>query len=389
MLKTLPFFYSLRNLGRSPLRLAMSLLGCMLVVILVIIATSFIRGMENSLAQSGSENNVIFLSAGSEESIERSEISASSPSHIAAGITGLQNKLSVSYVSPEVHMALGVSMAENEKAQHQTIFRGVKSEAFLVHPQVRMLSGRMFNPGADEIIVGRQTHTRLKVEPERLAIGNRLWIDGQPFEIVGEFTAPNTMMDAEIWIPLTNLQILTKRDSLSCVIATLDEAEFSDADLFTRMRLDLELIVMRESAYYTKLIDFYRPVRMMVWITAALIAIGGIFGGLNTMYAAFAARIREIGMLQSLGYSRRSVIWSFMQESLIAAAAGSLLGCVFCLILIDGHAIRFSMGAFGLAIDSVTILFGLLAGFIVGLLGALPPMIRCMKLPIQETLKAN
>ena len=124
----------------------------------------------------------------------------------------------------------------------------------------------------------------------------------------------------------------------------MGEGEFADADAFASTRLDLELIAMRETDYYRKLTDFYKPVRMMVWITALLIALGGVFGGLNTMYAAFAARIREIGMLQSLGFSRLAVVVSFMQESVLAAAAGALIGAMICLWLLDGLAVRFSMG---------------------------------------------
>lgn len=390
-MRLLPSEYAVRNLGRAPLRLALSLGGGALVVMLVIAAVAFIRGMERSLIGSGSENNVILLGAGSEESIERSEISASVPQQAAAGIRGIASALGTPLVSPEVHVALAVGRSATEETTTQAVFRGVTPVAFGTHPQVRLIEGRMFDPGEDEIIVGALAATRLGWPAEDLAVGQSIWLDDRAWKIVGRFTAPNTVMDAEIWVPLNNLQILTRRDSLSCVVVTLDEngGEFAEAEAFAATRLDLELIAMRETEYYGKLRAFYGPVRMMVWVTAVLIALGGVFGGLNTMYAAFAARAREIGMLQTLGYSRRAVVISFMQESILIAAGGGLIAAALCLWLLDGLAVRFSMGAFGLILDGSTIALGLSAGLMLGLLGALPPTLGCIKLPITTALKTS
>ena len=80
---------------------------------------------------------------------------------------------------------------------------------------------------------------------------------------------------------------------------------YDDVDLFAKSRLDLEIAAVREREYYSSIAAFYRPIRIMVMVTSALIASGGLLGGLNTMYASFAARVREVGMLQSLGYTRR------------------------------------------------------------------------------------
>lgn len=388
-MKRLPFDYAVRNLARSPVRLGMSVLGAALVVILATSAFAFVRGMDKSLAQSGTPGNVILLGAGSEESIERSEVSASIPSQAQASIFGIKQEAGQAFVSPEVHMALGVGFTADEEPDAQAVFRGVTSSAFRVHPQVRMVTGRMFDPGADEIIVGKLAGTRLGVGEEKLALGSALYVDGRAYTIVGRFEAPNTVMNAEIWMPLTNLQILTRRESLSCVVITMGQGEFADVDLFVKSRIDLELAAIPESEYYRKLSAFYKPVKMMVWVTALLIGAGGLLGGLNTMYAAFASRVREVGTLQSLGYPRRAVVLSFVQESMLAAAAGGLLGAGVCLLLLDGVAVKFSMGAFGLILDGPTVLFGLGAGLVLGLVGSLPPALRCFRMSIAESLKAT
>lgn len=388
-LKMLPFAYAVRNLGRSPLRMASSVLGCALVVVLVLAAGGFVRGMTQSLAVSHAVNNVILLGAGSEESIERSQIGRDVPTLLAASVPGIRRRLGVDYVSPEVHMALVVKRSADADEELSAVFRGVTDAAFLVHPEVRIVEGRAPRAGNDEIMVGRFAATRLGVEDGALAIGERLWFDNRPWLIVGRFAAPKTVMDAEIWTPLTDLQIATKRDTLSCVVATLGRAEFADVDVWCAQRLDLELVAIRESDYYAGLLAFYGPVRAMVWATALLIGLGGLFGGLNTMHAAFASRVRELGALQTLGFSRRAIAVSFLQESALAAATGGILAAAAGLVLLDGIAVRFSMGAFAIVIDERVILIGLAAGAAISVVGVLPALWKCLRLPIVEALRSD
>jgi len=127
----------------------------------------------------------------------------------------------------------------------------------------------------------------------------------------------------------------------------------------------------------------------MVLSTAGLIALGGVLGGLNTTYAAFAARVREVGMLQALGYSRASIVCSLTEESVFAAACGALIGVAIGAPLLGGAAVRFAMGAFALVVDAPVLLAGVLGGLLVGLVGAIPPAVRCLRLPITEALKAH
>jgi putative ABC transport system permease protein len=387
-MRLLPFEYAARNLGRSPLRLAISVLGSTLVVVLAIAAFAFVRGMDRSLSDSGSADNVILMGAGSEESIERSEVSAAVAGQAQASIFGIRSEAGQAFVSPEVHAALGIALEPDAEPVGQAVFRGVVPAAFQVHPQVRITEGRSFRPGADEVIVGELAATRLGVPKERLAVGQVVYVDGRPLTIVGRFAAPNTVMNAEVWAPLTNLQIMTRRDGVSCVVLTLDEGEFADIDVFVKSRVDLELAAITERDYYRQLSNFYKPVKMMIWVTAILIGVGGLLGGLNTMYAAFASRIREVGTLQSLGYPRRAVMLSFVQESMLAAAAGAVLGALIALLLLDGVSIKFSMGAFGLLLDGPTVGFGIAAGLGLGLFGSIPPTLRCLRMPIAESLKA-
>jgi len=385
----LPFEYAVRNLGRSPLRLVAAVLGSTLVVGLVLAAGGFVRGMQRSLAVTGSPDNVILLGAGSEESIERSQIGSQVAGLVTASVPGLRQQFGVPYVSPEVHMALVLKTDRDATKELPAVLRGVTASAFLVHPQVRIVQGRAPRAGYYEMLVGRLAATRLGVAPETLALGRTLWFDNRPWTIVGRFEAPQTVMDAEIWCPLIDLQIATRRETtVSCVIVTLDQATFEDVAAFAARRLDLELVAVRESDYYAGLSRFYRPVRALVWGTVVLIALGGVFGGLNTMYAAFASRIREVGTLQTIGFSRTALVISFLQESLLLTAIGALLATVVVLAMLSGAAVRISMGAFELRIDAPVVLTGFGAGLLLAIVGVAPPLWRCLRLPIVESLRS-
>jgi putative ABC transport system permease protein len=262
--------------------------------------------------------------------------------------------------------------------------------AALVHSQVQVVEGRFPVPGRDEVLVGAMSGVKLGVATEKMVVGGVLYLDDRPLTIVGRFVAPGTVTQAELWVPLTDLKQITKRETDSCVVLTLDRAksDASDVETFAKTRFDLEITSTPEPAYYARLSSFFGPIRAVAWVTAGLIGVGGLFGGLNTMYAAFASRVREIGTLQSLGFRRGAIILSLVQESVLATAAGALIAAGVGVLLLDGLAVRFSMGAFGLRVDGVAMLVALGAGVALGLIGSLPPAVRCLRLPIPAALKS-
>jgi putative ABC transport system permease protein len=363
MPRLLPWEYAIRNLGRSPWRLGLGIAGSALVVLLVIAASAFVRGLGASLGGTGAPRNALLIGAGSEESVERSEISAAVPGIANASILGIRERLGVRYVSPEIHVASIVRLAKEADETVFATFRGVRPEAFLVHSQVR-------------------------VTEEALAVGRSVWMDDREWKISGRFEAPGTVMEAELWAPLEEIRVATQRDNYSCIVITMDEGDFSDVDLFAKQRLDLELMALPEDDYYAKVFRFYEPVRSMVWLTAILVAAGAFLGGLNTLYAAFAARVREMGALQVLGFKRSAIVVSLLQESILLASAGALLAALVGVTLLDGTSVRISMGAFGLKVDGPVVALGLAAGLVLGLVGALPPAWRCLKMPVAQALRS-
>ena len=382
----LPFTYALRNLFRSRTRLLQTIGGSAMVVLLVMAAVAINTGMKQVLSASGSPHNVILVAAGSEESTQRSEVAESSAGIAESTIPGIAEVLGVRAVSAEIHYMTYLGLPGGKKAQ--ALLRGVTPSVLHVYPGVRLTEGSF--PGSGEIMAGRLAWRQLGIKEHELKPGAKLDLDGQAFKVSGIFAAPGTVLESELWAALGDIRVLSKRDTLSCVVLRVDNpADFEEADLFTKQRLDLELSAIRESDYYQRLTTFFKPLRAMTWITATLIATGALFGGINTLYAAFASRIREMATLQAIGFGRRALLLSLIQESTLACLTGALLASLTAVLLLDGRVVPFSIGTFVLEIGPGAAIAGMATGLFLGLLGALPPAIRCLKPSLPSALRMS
>ena len=384
-IRHLPFAYAARNLLRDPPRLLQKIGGACVVTFLVFAAGAFNQGMKSVLRTSGSPQNVILLGAGSEESVERSEIDVQVESLAAAGIRGIEVRLGQPSVSGEVHfMGKLTTVAGGER---QSLLRGITPAAFEVHREVRILDGDF--PSSGEVLVGSLAYHVLGLKEDDIRPGAQIDFEGQSFTISGIFEAPGTVMESEVWFDRNDLMTLTQRESLSCVIMRMESPQqFPAAELFAKQRLDLELSAIPEAVYYDRLSSFFAPIRAMTWLTAGLIAAGAIFGGFNLLYAAFASRIRELATLQAIGFQRIAIFVSLVQESLLATLSGTLLATFLAVFLLEGRAVHFSIGTFSLELSGPVVVSGLLAGILLGILGAIPPAIRCLAAPLPTTLRS-
>ncbi|MCS6771070.1 MAG: ABC transporter permease [Kiritimatiellae bacterium] len=378
----LPLQYAVRNLYRSVSRLVQLILGSALVVFLAMGAHALNEGMRRMLAASGSEKNVLILGAGSEESTQRSEIPARAAGIAEASIAGAYAPLGVRAFSPQIVHMTEVGVAG---IRAKAFLRGVDERALLVHPEVVLLDGRF--PGPGEAMVGRHAWRRLGVDADSLRPGNTLQVDDAALRITGVFAAPGSVFESEIWMNLHELLALARRETYSAIVVRLDDGDPVDVELFTRQRIDLELSAIPEKTYYAKLSWFYAPIRWMTWATALLIATAAFFGGLNTIHAAFAARVREVATLQAIGFSRAAVFVSFLQESMLTSAAGTLLGAAALLAVLSGRVVYIGAGAFEPDCGPETLGVGLAAGVLLGVLGTLPPAFRCLRPPLPQALR--
>lgn len=381
----LPLSYAIRNLLRSKTRLAQTVGGSALVVLLVMAAVAINQGMNRVLSASGSPHNVILLGAGSEESVQRSEVAENTAGIAGASIPGIAETLGVRAVSAEIHYMNYLNFPDGHRAQ--ALIRGITPAALHVHPEIRLIEGRF--PNAGEVMVGRLAWRNLGVEESRLKPGSTVKLNEQSLTISGRFSAPGTVMESEIWATLSDIRVLAQRESMSCVVLRLDDpADYSEADLFAKQRLDLELSALRESDYYGRLSEFFAPLRAMIWVTVSLIAAGAVFGGINTLYAAFATRVREMGTLQAIGFGRTTLLLSLLQESTLACLCGTLLASVIAVFLLDGRSVAFSIGTFSLEVTTAVALTGIVTGLLLGILGAIPAAIRCLKPKLAVALRS-
>ena len=381
----LPWDYGVRNLSRRPLRTLLTLLALATVVMLVFVVVGFIRGLEQSLTVSGDKDVVLVYSVNSEENIENSSIPARTPALIAASLDGTWKRFGVTHTSPELYLGTRVKVAEDSGGLG--LVRGVTRNAPLVRRSVRIIEGDW--PQAGEVLIGRLAAAKMGAKPAAVAIGESIEFEGQSWQISGRFAAGGAAYESEIWCNLNVFQTATKRQDLSLVAVLLAPgSSAAEVQLFCTERTDLELRALGETAYYESLQQHYKPVRMLAWFVALLVSGAGVFAGLNMMYGAVAGRVREIATLQTIGYRRRAILLSIVQESMLLAAAGSLISGVLALSLLNGLAVRFTMGAFTLRIDSVAILIGCGVGLLLGVLGALPPAIKALRAEVATSLKA-
>ena len=385
-IRLLPWEYGIRNLFRRPLRTSLTFSGLTIVIVLVLVVVGFVRGLERSLAVSGDPNTALIFSLGMGENLEYSSIPMRTSDLVPASVNGVRRRYGMNYVSPELYLGTQIGIPDAVEPT-MGLVRGVTRSTLLVRRQVELEQGDW--PEAGEVIIGRMVSAKLGSTGDNLVSGQALSFEGRSWRISGVFSAGGSAFESEVWCRLDELQQAMKRQDLSLVAMTLGPgADFAGVDLFCKERLDLELRAVRETEYYAALQQHYGPVRMLAWLLVSLLSGAGVFAGLNTMYGAVIGRIRELSMLQTVGYLRRAIAVSLIQEGVLLAMGASLAAALLAVLFVNGTAVRFTMGAFALCIDGISILIGCGVGLLLGLLGAVPPAIRAFRLPIVEGLKA-
>lgn len=383
--RLLPWEYAIRNLFRRPLRTSLTFAGLTTVIVLVFVVVGFIRGLEQSLEVSGDPQTAIVLSRNMGENLEYSSIAMRTSDLVGASIPGIREHVGQKYVSPELY--LGTHVAVGDRESSMGLVRGVTRTAVLVRRQVEVETGDW--PGPGEVMLGTMAATKLGAGESEVGIGQTITFEGRSWTISGFFSAGGAAFESEAWCRLDDLQQAMKRQDLSIVAVTLTSSDgVADLEEFCLSRQDLELQMIAETDYYKGLQEDYLPVRLMAWLVVLLVSGAGVFAGLNTMYGSVVGRIPELSMLQTLGFVRRAIVVSLIQEGMLLAAAASLVAALISLVLINGAGVRFTMGAFQLRIDSVAVLIGCGTGLLLGFFGAIPPAIRALRMPVVDGLKA-
>jgi putative ABC transport system permease protein len=270
--------------------------------------------------------------------------------------------------------------------------RGIERPALKVRDRVRIVEGRMFDWGTNEVIVGLGAAR----EFAGLRVGDRLTVGRNTWPVVGIFTAGGATAESEIWSDATVLQAAYNRgDSFQSVFVKLKSpeafTEFKDA-LTSDPRLEAQ--VLRQSDYYAEQSTMVtKLVTTLGFLIAFLMAIGAMFGALNTMYSSVSARTREIATLRALGFGTGAVVVSVMLESVVLALAGGTLGAVASYFAFNGFRAAtmnwqsFSQVTFALAVTPQLLVQGVVWATLIGVVGGLLPALRAARLPIAAALR--
>jgi putative ABC transport system permease protein len=270
--------------------------------------------------------------------------------------------------------------------------RGVEPAALQVRDNVNFAAGRMFAWGKNEVVVGRGVAR----EVAGLDLGATIKVGRESWPVVGVFSADGGVAESEIWTDARVLQAAYNRgDSFQSVSVRLNSAgafqEFKDT-LAANPQLGVK--VLRQSDYYAEQSEMLTRLIMTLGVLiAALMAVGAIFGALNTMYSAVAARSREIATLRALGFGRGAVVAALVGESLLLALAGGVLGGALAFFAFNNfHTATmnwqsFSQVTFAFAVTPALLVQGIVWAACIGLVGGLLPALRAARLPVAAALR--
>lgn len=385
MLRLLPFDHALRNIGRRPLRSAMIVLAAMLTCGLFIASTAFVRGLERSNLAAAPARTAILLSTSAQRDVVRSAMSPAVADLVAADVRGILRVGGIPAASPEIHMGTDI-VVEGDGRPKQAFVRGITQRAFIVHDDVTLIRGEL--PGPGEAMVGRLAAAKSDAAASAFELGRVIRIEGGEFRISGVFAAPGSATESEIWVDLAELQGYAQRDDCSAVfVRTETEDDLADVSLFAARRVDLELEAIPAKVYYAELAAYFGPIRGLVWGMAALVALAALASGANTLVATVQDRIREYAALRAIGFSPLALVVVTLQEGAVLGALGALLGILAARAALGGASMRLAMTAFGLDVDAVAVMAGLLGVCAIMVAGMIPALYRILNLPVSRALK--
>jgi putative ABC transport system permease protein len=385
----IPIRYNLRSLMVRRAISTMTAVVVALVVMILFILSGFVAGLRSTILRSAVSENWIVVSRGTTNE-GGSYISRDQYEIIKSRTQVATTKDGQALVSPEVITGFNPAANEPGATGFGTLLRGVYPIAYQVHSKLRIEGGRWIQHGAAEMAVGRKLAARFP----NLAIGRDFKFGRRTFKIVGTYSDDDSARESEV---LTDLDVLTQDIHMASGFAVLhvvlrpgQEDEFVQS-LGTDARVKLD--ATPERTFYANQTGFIEQLRVLGLAVAMILAIGSIFGAMNTMYSAVARRTNEIGVLRVLGFSRFNVLTSFVMESVLLGIAGAVLGEILGIIVAYAtglHSQLMNVGEFIFRFQLTTGAFvsGLIAGMLIGGLGGLLPAWRASRTRVIDSLRA-
>lgn len=382
--------YSFRNLLTRKLTTVLTAAGMALVVFAFASIVMLAEGLEKTLVETGSEDNVVVLRRGSGSEVQ------SGVDRDQAAIVEVQPEIALSndgrrLAARELVVLITMTRRTSDSSAN-VVIRGVSEVSLTLRPQVRLAAGRFPSPGLSEVMVGQSIARRFK----GTGLGDEIFIAGRNWRVVGIFDAGNTGFSSEIWGDVDQFMQAFRRPVYSSVVFRLRS---TDAYTTVRDRIEgdprLTLETKRETQYYRDQSQALSTFLRVLGLALTLVfSFGAVVGAMITMHAAVAQRTPEIGTLRALGFQRRNILLAFLAESLILGFIGGAAG-LFCASFLQFITVSttnfqtFSELAFSFAMSFDIIWKSLAFSLIMGFLGGILPAFRAARMNIVEAIRES
>jgi putative ABC transport system permease protein len=382
-------WFGLSSIPQRRGSVAAAVFGIAGVVAVLVGLLSMAAGFRHTMAASSSPDSAIVLRSGAND--EMSSGLQQEEVRLLADAPGLARGPEGPLASSELFVIINLPKRSTGTPANVPL-RGVEPAAFQVRDKFKLLAGRLFEGGKNEVLVGAGAAQ----EFSGLEVGRKFRVGRNNWEVVGVFSAGGGTAESEVWTDARILQAAYNRgNSFQSVYVKLMAPsaflQFSNS-VAGDPRLDVK--VMRQSDFYSEQSTMLNTlITTLGYLVASLMAIGAVFGALNTMYNSVSARTREIATLRALGFSRSTVILSVMLESLALALAGGTIGGAFVYLAFNGfHTATvnwqsFSQVTFAFDVTRQLLAQGIFGAVSIGLIGGLFPAIRAARLPIAAALR--
>ncbi len=382
---------TLMNLRSVPQRLASSLVVCIGIAGVVAVLVSVIamaNGLTETMLNAGKDNRAIILRDGAlTESLSSISREAALAIETAPGIRTLAED--VLAISPEVVLAVRFP-AYDESAIGAVAVRGLTQRGIDLHPEFELTEGRWFDTGRHELVVGRMVFKQLGT----LKIGDTVSFHNADWSIVGAFTSAGDAHESEVLADAVMVMAAARRTVYNSVTVELaSPAAFAELETALEGDPRLKVDVQRESEYYEgQSQNTSQLLYLVAYVVSSIMALGALFGALNTMYSAVAARAVEIATLRALGFGALPVVVSVLIEALILALIGALAGVTIAWLLFNGDTFTTTSGGLSqlsvnLSVGPALLVSGVIWACVIGFIGGLFPALQAARRSVVEGLR--
>jgi putative ABC transport system permease protein len=379
------------NLKTLPNRFWSSLvivLGVAGVVGVIVSVLAMLTGLAASMAHAGRADRAIILRGGSDN--ELSSTLARDAVVTILDASGIRHDAAGQPIgSAETVMIISRPMRSGDTEANVTL-RGIGPQGLALRPEIRLVEGRAFRPGLHELVVGRGAQRQFA----GLDIGSHVALRDSDWTVVGVFSSDGDAHESEIFADSDTVLATYRRTLFQSVTVQLDSpAAFMLLKDALTANPQLAVEVHRETDYLAKLArNLTRIMSLIANVVGSIMAIGAIFGALNTMYSAVSARIVEIATLRAIGFVGLPIVVSVLTEALALSLLGGVIGAVLAWLFFNGHGVNalggnFTQLVFQLTVTPALMLQGIAWASAIGLIGGLFPALRAARMPILAALR--